>query len=181
MRSILVFLFFFLLFGCYSQDVPVVNGERPRLELNQDRFDWLKANISSGECQETYNRFKSAYDRNWVTNSSTYLVGSDQSQWNFEFDSNDAFLMSKMTAFLLKMQTDGLALQRCEFIVSRYIEYLNSLDFDNYSGDTKENLLRRNCDYGGILLDWTYDDIPQALRQELSQALYPVLEYFMEN
>ncbi|WP_321281583.1 T9SS type A sorting domain-containing protein [Marinifilum fragile] len=181
MRSVLVFLFFFLLFGCYSQDVPLVNEQHPRIELGKERFDWLKANISSGECQETYQRFKSAYDRNWVTSSKTYMVGSDSTQWNYEFGSSDAFQMSRMTAFLLKLGTDGLALKRCEFIISRYVEYLNSLNFDNYSGDTKENLLRDNCNYGAILLDWTYNDVPQVKRQQLSKALFRVLEYFMDN
>ncbi|RUT73625.1 T9SS type A sorting domain-containing protein [Ancylomarina longa] len=181
MRSVFIFLFFFLLTACYSQDVPTIHANRPRLDISAERFNWLKANISGGESGETYSRFKSSYDRNWVTDADTYLVGSDSSQWHYNFNSNSAFQMSKMTAFLLQLGTDGLAQKRCEFIISRYIEYLEGLNFNNYSGDTKENLLRINCDYGGILLDWTYDEIPQALRQDLSKALYRVLEYFMEN
>ncbi|WP_421919176.1 heparinase II/III domain-containing protein [Marinifilum sp.] len=181
MRSVLVFLFFFLLFGCYSQDVPLVKEQHPRIELSQERFNWLKENISSGECKETYQRFKSAYDRNWITKSNTYLVGSDSTQWRYDFASNEAFPMLRMTAFLLRLGTDGLAQKRCEFIISRYIEYLNSLNFDSYSGDTKENLLRNNCNYGAILLDWTYNDVPRTKRQQLSRTLYKVLEYFMDN
>jgi len=181
MRSTLVFLFFFLLFGCYSQDVPIINDIRPRVELDQNRFDWLKANISSGECKETYTRFKSSYDRDWITYPTMYLVGSDESKWNYEFNSIDALRMTKMTAFLLKIGTDGLAQKRCEFIIARFIEYLNELNFDDYSGDTRENLLRTNCDYGGTLLDWTYDDMPIDLQQDFAIALYRVLEYFMDN
>lgn len=181
MRSGFVFLFFFLLTACYSQDVPTIHANRPRLDVSGERFNWLKANISGGESGETYSRFKSSYDRDWVTYKDTYLVGSDSNQWNYNFNSNAGFQMSRMTAFLLRLGTDGLAQKRCEFIISRYIEYLNGLNFSNYSGDTKENLLRTNCNYGGILLDWTYDDIPQILRQDLAKALYRVLEYFMQN
>lgn len=181
MRSVLVFLFFFLLFGCYSQDVPLVNNNHPRIELSQNRFDWLKENISFGECEETYTRFKSSYDRDWVTYPTMYLVGSDESEWNFQFNSIDAFRMSKMTAFLLKMGTDGLAQKRIEYIIARYIEYLNQLNFDDYTGDTRENLLRTNCDYGSVLLDWTYNDIPEEQEQDLAIALFRVFEYFMGN
>jgi hypothetical protein len=179
MKSGLLLLLLAIAFNVLCQSVPTINAERPRLEISKERFDWLKANTSGGDSGETYNRLRSSYDSNWLTNSKVYMVGSDSTQWNYEWGSSTANQMSSLTSFFLQLGNDPLALKRCEFIISRYIEYLDGINFDNYSGDTRENLLRNNCDYGGLLFDWTYDHVPQNLRQRFAQSLYRVLEYYM--
>ncbi|MBI9059340.1 MAG: T9SS type A sorting domain-containing protein [Labilibaculum sp.] len=175
----------FILIGFFSissfQVYAQVNANRPRIELGKERFDWLKSNISSGDSGDTYSSFKNSYDNNWITDSDHYLAGSDANQWSYSWNSTDAFVLSKMTAFLLQLGSDNLAKDRCEFIIGEYITYLDGINFNNYSGDTQENLLRNNCDYGGILLDWTYDHINSTLRQDLAVSFYRMLEFFMEN
>jgi len=181
MKSFRILLLFLFLFISFTQAFTQVNEKRPRLELGKERFDWLKSNISSGDSGDTYNTFKNSYNNNWITESDHYLAGSNSSQWTYNWNNGDSFVLSKMTAFLLQLGTDDLSEARCEFIINTYITYLDGINFDNYSGDTQENLLRKNCNYGAILLDWTYDYIPQSLRQNLSASFYQVLEYFMNN
>lgn len=181
MRFGLFMVFYLILFEASSQNAPAIHSQRPRLELGKERFDWLKNNISGGDSGNTYNSFKNSYDNNWITDAQTYLAGSDSTKWNYNWNDNDAHILSQMTAFLLQMGTDAQSKKRCEFIISRYIKFLDGINFDNYSGDTKENLLRENCDYGGILFDWTYDYISQTQRQKFANSLYRVLSYFMNN
>lgn len=174
---IILLSYFFTISESYSQ----VNANRPRVELGKERFDWLRANISGGDSGDTYNTFKNNYDNNWITDSDHYLAGSNSSQWSYNWNNGDAFIMSKMSAFFLQLNQDNLSKDRCEFIITEYIKYIDGINFNNYSGDTQENILRENCDYGAILLDWTYDHISQSLRQDLATSLYRVLEFFMND
>ena len=177
-RTIILFLFLIQSsYQVYSQ----VNANRPRVELGKERFDWLKSNISGGDSGSTYNTFINSYNNNWITDSDHYLAGSNSAQWTYNWTNGDSYMLSKMTAFLLQLGTDNLAQARCEFIIEKYITYIDGINFDNYSGDTQENLLRENCEFGAILLDWTYDYIPVTQRQNLSVSFYRVLEYFMSN
>ncbi|WP_461643421.1 T9SS type A sorting domain-containing protein [Labilibaculum euxinus] len=177
-RTIILFLF---LIQSYYQVYSQVNANRPRVELGKERFDWLKSNISGGDSGSTYNTFINSYNNNWITDSDHYLAGSNSAQWTYNWTNGDSYILSKMTAFLLQLGTDNLAQARCEFIIEKYITYIDGINFDNYSGDTQENLLRENCEFGAILLDWTYDYIPVTQRQNLSVSFYRVLEYFMNN
>ncbi|PKQ63868.1 hypothetical protein BZG02_07560 [Labilibaculum filiforme] len=181
MKGFKLFVLILFFIQSFSQAYSQVNANRPRIELGQERFDWLKSNISGGDSGSTYITFINSYNNSWITNSNHYLAGSNSAQWTYDWNDDDSFMLAKMTAFLVQLGTDNLAKARSEFIIENYIRYLDGIDFANYSGDTQENLLRKNCEYGAILLDWTYNDIPVSLRQRLASSFYRVLEYFMNN
>ncbi|MFA8435824.1 MAG: T9SS type A sorting domain-containing protein [Marinifilaceae bacterium] len=164
-----------------AQTYPEIRNERPRIQIDQNRLDWLKANINGGESGDTYSKFKGNYDLLWITDPKLYLAGDDSTQWTWDWESGDAVVQATMTAFLLQMETDPLAGKRCEFIVSRLVEFMNQLNFDQYPIYTKESLLREYSDIGALLLDWTHDEIPLDLRQSMTKALYRTNKIFMDE
>ena len=178
----LIFNFSFLVFHfSQAQTYPVIHQSRPRIYIDSARFAWLSANITSGDCQTTYNSFHNAVYGNWYNDPQLYLLGSDSTLWTWDFNSNWEPYQIKFVPSLFKINGDISELKRCRFLITQLNNRFDTLDFANYDWYTNEDNIRDFSDAGGMLLDWCYNDIPQLMRQHLAQNYFKVARYFMNT
>ncbi len=179
MKKIFLLLNVFVWHFCFAQ-APVIKSTHPRVDVQQERFEWLKQNIDSGECKTTFEKFKWYYYEEWLPSEDFYMLGDDINNWNCNWESPEAREMAKLTAFLVQIDYDTLSVTRCNFIASKYIDFLNHINFDDYEDhDTHENIFRFNCNEGSLFFDWAYNCLESEIRQGLAKALYRFLETFL--
>ncbi len=160
---------------------PTVNAGRPRIWIDSARFETLRNQISvPGEAQDTYNDILYAYNNWWITDTQLYLVGTDSTQWTWDWSSPYAGNEALLTVFFFKMTNDSVALKRCRFIARQIINLIDTIDFSGMGWYEKESLLRQLSD-NDILLDQCYDYFPTDLRDNLTQSLYAVNREFMNT
>jgi len=180
-KTALFFILFLSGLASYSQ-YPIINGNRPRIYADSARISWLRDNITvPGDCRNTYNDFLYAYNNWWINDPQLYLLGSDSTQYTWDWSSQWAGSEAFYTVFLYKLTNDPLALKRCRFLSRQVISYIGSADFASMDWYVKENLLRQMSDAGDILLDWCYNDLPGDLRDQLAQSLFAMNREFMNT
>jgi len=178
--SILLIFFAFTLSG-FAQ-YPAINPDRPRIYADMERINWCHDNYNSpGNFQNDYNDFIYAYSNNWINDPELYLSGSDSSLWTWDWGSQWAKDEAFFTVFIYKISGEPLVLERCEFIAQQLISAVNNADFPNMEFYEKETFLRTISEAGGLMLDWLYDDLPSALRDELVQAMFAQNTEFMNT
>ena len=163
-----------------AQTYPPIKTARPRIYIDSTRFAWLRNNISSGECGETFNRYRNAVYNAWYNDPPLYLLGADSTQWTWTFSNNYSHDEAIYAATLYKLTGDPLELKRCRYIIREINNRYDTLNFDNYAYFPNEDFIRWLSDVGGILLDWCYDDLPVDMRQHLIRNMYKVCRYFMQ-
>jgi len=180
-KNIVFTIFIFLSYQTAFAQYPAVNTERPRVWIESDRFIELQNQISvSGEAQNTYNEVLYAYENWWITDPELYMVGSDSSQWTWDWSSQYAATQSLLTVFFFKMTDEPLALKRCRFIARQIINHIDTINFAEMEWYEKETLLRKLSD-NDMLLDQCYDYFPVELRNNLTQSLYNMNREFMNT
>lgn len=178
----LILNFSFLVFHfSQAQTYPVIHQSRPRIYIDSTRFAWLTSNINSGDCQTTFNSFHNAVYSNWYNDPQLYLLGNDSTLWTWDFNSQWAAMQGQFVPSIYKITGDASELKRCRFLIDQVNNRYDTLNFANYDWYTNENFIRGLADFGGLLLDWCYDSLPQPLRQHLAQNLYKVDRYFMNT
>ncbi len=177
----IIFCLFLITHFSYSQSYPSIHQSRPRIYIDSTRFAWLQTNISSGDCQATYNSFHNAVYSNWYNDPQLYLLGNDSTLWTWDFSSQWAAMQGQFVPSLFKITGDASELKRCRFLITQINNRYDTLNFLNYDWYTNENFIRGLADFGGLLLDWCYDSLPVQMRQHLAQNLYKVDRYFMNT
>ena len=180
-RVFLLLLFELMTKVSFSEGYPVIHNSRPRIWADQSRFDYISANVSTGECGTTYSDFLYRYNNYWINDPELYLLGSDSTLWTLNWNSLWAQNEGIFTAFLWKVTHDPLANKRCRFIIRKFSERIDSTNFANIEWYTKETLLRTFSDVGGVLLDWCYDSIPENIRVDLAKSIYRMNREFMNT
>lgn len=161
---------------------PAINANRPRIYADAARFTQLQQCIAlPGDCQNTWNDFMTAYNGWWINDPQLYLLGTDSTLWTWDWGSQWAKDEAVFTVFIYRMTGDPLALKRCRFIAQKVIDTVATADFANMEWYAKEDLLRRLSDAADVLLDWTHDDLPATLRQQLAQAMFERTRQFMHT
>jgi hypothetical protein len=177
-----LFTLFLLMENALALAQPAINPARPRVYADSARLADLQLCISApGECQTTWNSFMTAYDGWWINDPELYLLGTDSTLWTWNWGSQWAKDEAVFTVFIYRMTGDPLALKRCRFIAQKVIDTVATADFANMEWYAKEDLLRRLSDAADVLLDWTHDDLPAPLRQQLAQAMYSRTREFMHT
>ncbi|MEI7801510.1 MAG: heparinase II/III family protein [Bacteroidota bacterium] len=179
--SATIFIILFISNISISQPYPSIHSSRPRIYIDSSRFAWLQTNISSGDCQATYNSFHNAVYSNWYNDPQLYLLGTDSTLWTWDFSSQWAAMQGQFVPSLFKITNDASELKRCRFLITQINNRYDTLNFANYDWYTNENFIRGLADFGGLLLDWCYDSLPPLMRQHLAQNLYKVDRYFMNT
>jgi len=178
-----IFLFFLLIF--YFQgftQIPAVNSGRPRVYADEDRLDWLRNNIIiPGDCQSTFNSIQYAYNNWWINDPQLYVVGSDSTQWHWDWSSGWSGDQTFLSLMIFKLTNDPLELKRCRFIAQQLINRIDTANFLQMEWYAKENLLRQMSDAGSLLLDWCYADFPPLLRGQLARSMYRMNNEFMKT
>jgi len=173
---------FLLMMNAMAWAQPTINTARPRVYADAARLSELQLCIAvPGDCQTTWNNFLTAYNGWWINDPQLYLLGSDSTQWTWDWGSQWAKDEAVFTLFIYRMTGDPLALKRCRFIAQKVIDTVATADFANMEWYAKEDLLRRLSDAADVLLDWTHDDLPATLRQQLVQAMYERTRQFMHT
>ena len=172
-------LFTFLAICSYSQTIPSIHQNRPRIWADSTRFNWLQNNHSSGDCGATYTDFKYRYDNYWITDPQLFLNGSDSTLWTWDWNSTYSRDEALYTAFLFKLNGDSLSLKRCIFILGRFCYCIDTVNFSAMEWYTKETLLRTLSDAGDLILDWCYSSLPVAKRRHLAQSIFTMDREFM--
>ena len=161
---------------------PTINSDRPRIYADSNRISWMQNNYNiPGNYKTDYDNFVVAYNNNWINDPQLYLVGSNQSLWTWDWNSEWAKDQAFFTVYIYKVSNDPLSFERCEFIAQQTINAINSANFSTMSFYPKEAFLRKLSEVGGILLDWCYNDFPTTLRDQLVQALYVMNTEFMNT
>lgn len=165
-----------------SAQYPSINENRPRIYADSARLSWLKANILlPGDCKNTFTDFTTAYNGWWINDPQLYLLGSDSTQWNWNWASQYAKDEALFTVFLFKTTGDSLALKRCRYLAGRVINRVENADFSAMAHFPKEEFLRQLSDVGSVLLDWCYTDFTDSLRQVLAKSMYKCTREFMKT
>lgn len=180
MRKIIFLLLFISLSELLGDDMPWVSQERPRVICSASRFQWLKNNLQNGECKETFDLFKYRYENWWINDPELYLEGEDSTKWTWDWYSSWARDESVYTALMFKLTDDELALKRCRFIFRKFLEIVDTINYNNLSWYEKEEFFRKMSDAIGIPLDWCYDYLPSDLRAKVVQAFYSMNRAFMD-
>lgn len=180
-NAILILSWLVILLPDAGAQYPVIQTTRPRIYADETRFDYLRTHNSAGECGATYTDFVNRYNNNWVNDPQLYLTGSDSSLWTWTWNSQWAEMEAFFTAFLFKLNGDALSLKRCEFIINRITQRLDTATYATMEWYAKEELIRTMADVGGVMLDWCYDSLPAAQRQHLAQSLYVMDREFMNT
>jgi len=184
MKKLLLILLFPL--QALAQNYPAIHSDRPRIFADSSRIAWLQAHINvAGECKDTYDGFLDNYNNNWINDPQLYLLGSDSTQWTWDWSSQWAKDEAIFTVVLYRLTQDTLALKRCRFIARQFNETVAATDFASIEFYARETLLRDLSNVGSILLDWCYDDMVLQLRSEVVQSLYTVnsnlMGYYIYN
>lgn len=176
-------LLIFLLFSFVaSAQYPDIHAERPRIYADSARLNQLKnAVLFPGECQSTYNSVVYAYTNWWINDPQLYVLGSDSTQWNWDWSSSWAKDQVFLSVLIFKLTASPLELKRCRFVAREAIQAINTSNFQTMEWYQKENLLRQLSDAGSILLDWCYTDFPAELRAQLAQSQYRMTREFMNT
>jgi hypothetical protein len=175
-----LFLFIISIF-CRAQSYPAIHLNRPRIWADSTRFSWLQNNINSGDCGATYSDFIYRYDNYWITDPQLYLTGSDSTVWTWNWSSVYARDEALYTAFLFKLNGDNLSLKRCNFILNRYTCCIDTINFYTMEWFAKETLLRTLSDAGDLILDWCYNYLTPAKRQQLALSIFKMDREFMST
>ncbi len=182
LKKILLFVFLILPSVFVLAQYPLIHTERPRIYADSSRISWLHDHITvPGECRDTYTNFLYAYNNWWINDPQLYLLGSDSTQWTWDWSSQWAGSEAFYTVFIYKITGDALALKRCRFLSRQVVSYISTAAFTGMEWYTKENLLRQMSDAGDILLDWCYTDLPSAQRDELAQSVYLMNREYMNT
>jgi len=177
--------FFFLIFGnlaiCFAQ-YPTINTNRPRIYIDAERFEFLKSKLAvPGDFKTDYDYLISMYNSTYINDSEIYLSGSNQSVWNWNWESGKAKYGALVTAFIYKVSNDSLALERCKFLAQKAILSINTANFKTMDYYEKENYLRLMSDVASILYDWCFNDFSVDLRNQLAQSLFTLNTEFMNT
>ncbi len=180
MKSRLFFLLCFLPFcPLPAQQYPAIHSSRPRVFASAGRLDWIAQNRTQGECGATYNDFLNRYNNNWINDPELYMTGSDTSLWTWTWASPWAQWQAVFTVFLWKVNHEPIQLKRCRFLVRKCTEYLDTVNLGQMEWYQRETLIRTFSDAASLLLDWGYDSLPEAGRQQLALAHYRMQRTFM--
>jgi hypothetical protein len=181
-KNLLFPLFFLITASTSFAQYPVINENRPRIYTDSARLTWLKNNIIvPGDCKDTYTNFLYAYNNWWINDPQLYLLGSDSTQWVWDWSSQWAKDEAMFTVFLFKITQDPLALKRCRFLARSVIGHIDSANFSTMSYWPKEAFLRQMSDAGDLLLDWCYTDFTDSLQQALTKSIYKGTREFMNT
>jgi len=178
MARLVLLLLLFSHLSSFSQ-YPAIHENRPRIWADSTRFTWLQNNLGTLECGSTYSDFRYRYDHYWITDPQLYLVGNDSALWTWDWSSQYAANQAAFTAFLQKITNETVMLNRCVFILNRFIHTIDTIHFQNMEWYTKETFLRGLSDAGGTILDWCYSSLPADKRQRLARSLFKLDKEFM--
>lgn len=173
-----------LLFASYvtSAQYPTINSNRPRIWVDSTRIAWLQSNVTlTGDCQNTFNDIQTAYNNWWINDPQLYLLGSDSTLWNWNWNSEWSDDEAQLSLITYKLSYSPLELKRCRFIARQVIETVNTTNFSTMPWYPKEDLLRKLSATGDLLLDWCYDEFPATLRDSLAQSIYALTSEFMNT
>lgn len=166
-------------FEAFAQ-YPNIHSNRPRIYADSARFAWMQSNLAvAGDFQTSYNEFEYRYNNWWINDPQLYLLGSDSTQWTWDWGSQYSQNEAIFTIFMYKLNEDSLSLKRCRFLAQKAIDTLNSVDYSTMAFYDKEDFVRRFSDVGSLLIDWCYDDLPDTLLHELVRAQYKMNREFM--
>jgi len=159
---------------------PAINTERPRMLVDSERIGWMQANrLLPGDFGDTYDLFEYRYNNWWINDPQLYLLGSDSTQWTWNWSSGYATDEAEYSVVLWRLNDDPVQLKRCRFLAQEVIDKIQSTDFSVLAFFDAEAIHRQMSAAGMLLLDWCYDDLPVPLRQELAQQLYVSARSFM--
>ncbi|HWR33367.1 MAG TPA: T9SS type A sorting domain-containing protein [Chitinophagaceae bacterium] len=165
----------------YAQ-YPVINTNRPRIYADSTRLSWLQSNILiPGDCQTTFTNIQTAYNGWWINDPQLYLLGSDSTQWTWDWNSQWADDQAQLSLLIYKLTSSPLELMRCRFIARQVIHTINTTNFSVMAWFPKEELLRKMSTCGDLFLDWCYTNFPETLRDSLTQSLYVMNREFMNT
>lgn len=144
------------------------------------RIAWMQANRTlPGDFGDTYDLFEYRYNNWWINDPQLYLLGSDTTQWTWDWSSGYATDEAEYTVVLWRLNSDPVQLERCRFLAQQVIDRIQGTDFSALTFFDAEEIHRQMSAAGMLLLDWCYDDLPIPLRQELAQQLYVSARSFM--
>ena len=116
-RTIIPALFFLVFIISTQAQYPSINSDRPRIYADSTRLAWLEDNITvPGDCMDTYNAMAYAYYNWWINDPQLYVMGSDSSQWNWDWSSSYSAQQTFLSALIYKLTNDPLELKRCRFV-----------------------------------------------------------------
>jgi len=165
-----------------AAQAPDIHASRPRMLCDSTRIAWMQANmLQPGDFGDTYTLFDNRYNNWWINDPQLYLLGSDSTLWTWDWNSNWATDEAVYSVVLYRLNQDPLQLKRCRFLAQQVIDRIQGSDFPNLAWFDAEDIHRQMSATGILLLDWCYDDLPTALRQELAQALYSQSRAFMSR
>ncbi len=180
MRKMLIGVFVVWCSWSFAQTAPEIKSTHPRIDVEQSRLEWLRENIYSSKCSKIFTKFKRYYYDEILPSSQFYMIGSDTTKWNFDWNNKYALETATLNAFMVQLEVDKLSAKRSNFIARRYAAFLNNIDYDSYKEhDPRENVFRFNCNEGSLFFDWTYNVLEPAIRQKLARSLYAVLKKFL--
>ncbi len=146
------------------------------------RIAWMQAShLLPGEFGDTYSEFLYRYENWWINDPQLYLLGSDSTQWTWDWTSVYATNEAEFTVALWRVAGDPLNLKRCRFLARQVIGRLDTAHYATMEWYAAEVLHRQMSAAGMLLLDWCYDDLPVPLRDSLTVVLYGQSRAFMER
>lgn len=144
------------------------------------RIAWMQAQHQlPGDFGDTYDEFLYRYTNWWINDPQLYLLGEDSTQWTWDWSSQWATSEAEYSVVLWRVNGDPVQLKRCRFIARQVIDRVQATDFAALEFYEAEELHRQMSAAGMLLLDWCYEALPVALRQQLAQALYLQARAFM--
>ena len=141
-KLLLVTFFIYFVSNVYSY--PIINTTHPRLYISQERFNYLDSHKTQLPVSTFYNQFLSNYYGWWYNVPDFYLVGSDSTNWNYNFRyfnageagyRDDVLYTGLFTAFIYKLNHDPLQLKRTRYVIRRFNSAVDTMSYSGYTGD----------------------------------------------